>query len=265
MLRHVRLHPVGEIRVRKDRLVEFGALVRQLFVSGRLEIGLDARDLFWREMQCAAPLDFGEFRLHLTLHFLDADLVDKDLDACLVDVVAAPIHVVDAQDRLEIGEQVFLRHEVGNLLGDHRRAAETAPDIDFIADFALAVLDDLDTDIVYADRGAIVRRTGDGDLELARQVGKFRVEGRPLPDDLRDDTRIFKLAFCGARILVRGHVADAVARGLDAMHLDRGEILQNIRHVLQRRPVELEVLARREVAIAAVIFAAHMGKHAQLP
>jgi hypothetical protein len=44
-------------------------------------------------------------------------LVHQDLDARLVLVVAPAVAVVDAQDRLEIGEQVLLRQEVADLLG----------------------------------------------------------------------------------------------------------------------------------------------------
>ena len=48
------------------------------------------------------------------------------------------------------------------------------------------------------------------------------------------------------------------------MHLDAGEFGQNVRHVLQRRPVELQVLPRGEMAIAAIIFARDLGELAQL-
>jgi hypothetical protein len=37
--------------------------------------------------------------------------VDKDLDPRLVLVVAPAVAVVDAQDALEIGEQMLVRHE----------------------------------------------------------------------------------------------------------------------------------------------------------
>ena len=52
-------------------------------------------------------LDLLEFALHPAAHFLGADGVDEDLDALLVDVVAAAVLVVDAQHRFEIGEDVL--------------------------------------------------------------------------------------------------------------------------------------------------------------
>ena len=93
------------------------------------------------------------------------------------------------------------------------------------ADLARLVLHDADADVVHADRGAVVRRAGDRDLELARQVGELRMEGRPLADDLGPDARILDLVGRDAGELVGGHVADAVAAGLDRVHLDLGELL----------------------------------------
>ena len=114
------------------------------------------------------------------------------------------------------------------------------------------------------DGGAVVRRAGDRDLELARQEDEFRVQRRPLPEDLGIGARIDDLVGGGAGEMVGGDVADAVARGLDGVHLDRGEMIEDVGDVLQRRPVELEVLARGEVAVAAVVFARDEGQHAQL-
>jgi hypothetical protein len=52
--------------------------------------------------------------------------------------------------------------------------------------------------------------------------------------------------------MVGGHVADAVAAGLDRVHPDIGQRVQHVGHVAQLRPVELDVLARREMAVALV-------------
>jgi hypothetical protein len=60
-------------------------------------------------------------------------------------------------------------------------------------------------------------------------------------------------------------VADAIAARLQRVHLDGGEIGQDVRHVDQLRPVELDVLPRGEMAVALVVFARDVGEHAQLP
>ncbi len=48
------------------------------------------------------------------------------------------------------------------------------------------------------------------------------------------------------------------------MHLDLGELGENVGYVLELRPVELQVLPRREVAVAAVVRAGDVGEGAQL-
>jgi hypothetical protein len=64
--------------------------------------------------------------------------------------------------------------------------------------------------------------------------------------------------------MIGGDVADAVAAGLDRMHLDVGQRIENVGRVLELRPVELDVLARREVTKAAIPFARDEGELAQL-
>ena len=157
--------------------------------------------------------------------FSDAGLVDEDLDARLVLVVAAAVQVVDAQDRLEIGEQILLGQEVADLLADHRRAAHAAADIDGEAELARRRSRfTSQADVVELDRGAVVLGAGHRDLELARQEDEFRVERRPLAEDLGIGPRVGDLVGGGAGELVGGDVADAVARGLDGVHLDRREV-----------------------------------------
>ena len=52
--------------------------------------------------------------------------------------------------------------------------------------------------------------------------------------------------------------------GLDRVHLDRRELGEDVGHVLELRPVELDVLARGEVAVAAVVLARDVRELAQL-
>ena len=81
------------------------------------------------------------------------------------------------------------RQILANQLADDRSAAETAadkhldPDFTDFTVFAAFVPDDFQPDIVCANDGAILCGGIDGDLELARQIGKFRVERGPLAQD----------------------------------------------------------------------------------
>ena len=64
--------------------------------------------------------------------------------------------------------------------------------------------------------------------------------------------------------VIRGDVAHAIAARLDGVHLHAGELGENLGDVRQRRPVELQVLTRREVAVALVVTAGDLSELAQL-
>src|SRR3546814_19345854 len=72
----------------------------------------------WSSDVCSSDLQPGEL--------LGAGLAHQDLDAGLVDVVAAAELVVHAQDRLEIGQQVLLGQAVADLHRQDRGAALAA-------------------------------------------------------------------------------------------------------------------------------------------
>jgi hypothetical protein len=131
------------------------------------------------------------------------------------------------------------------------------------AGFAVLLLE-VQADVVEPGDGAVFAGAGNGDLELARQEGEFRVEGRPLAQDFGQRARVDDLVGGDAGELVGGDVAHAVAGGLDGVHLDFGQFGQDVGHVLDLRPVELQVVARREVAVALVVGAGDMGQLAQL-
>jgi len=117
---------------------------------------------------------------------------------------------------------------------------------------------------VHFDGGAVFFRAVDGDLELARQVGEFRVEGGPLADDFAPGARVDDFIRSHTGELVGGGVAQAVAAGLDRVHLHGGQFGENIRDVFQRWPVELHVLAGGNVGVALVVVAGDLGQGANL-
>jgi len=126
------------------------------------------------------------------------------------------------------------------------------------------VPDHPEPDVVDLHGGAIVGRTRDGNLELARQERELRVQRGPLSDDLGIDTGVVDFVGCDTGKLVGGDIADAVAAGLDGVHLDRGELIENVGDLLEPGPVVLDVLTRGEVAIALVVDPGDTGQHAHL-
>ena len=195
---------------------------------------------------------------------LRAERLDEHLDARLPDVVAPAVFVVDAQDGLEVGEQLRPRQELARDRADDRRAAHAAADAHLEAQLAGRVAHDLQADVVPGGRSAVFAAAVDGDLELARQRGELRVKARPLAHDFAERPRIGDLVGGDAGEAVGGDVADAVAAGLDAVHADLGELVHHVGGALERDPVELDVGARREVAVAAVVGARDVRERAQL-
>ncbi len=168
------LQPIGEDRIGDAALVELLVADRARRQVGRREIGHDALALFLGQVDRALVrrLPIG---LDVLAEFVDAELVDQDLDARLVDVVAAAVQIVHAQDRLDVGEQMLLRQIRPDLLPDIGRAAHAAADQHAEAVLAVRPAHDLQADIVEGDGRAVFRRAGDGDLELARQPGELRM------------------------------------------------------------------------------------------
>ena len=262
----MRCDPVRERAVVGHGRAKARVVARQPLVRRRHEERCETRELLVRHRRRTAAQRFP-FAFHVLREDRRRAFLHQDLDARLVLVVAAAEAVVHAQDRVQVVQDLRARQEFADHVADDRRAAEAAADRHAEAERRLRVADDqLQADVVDEDRGAIVGRAGHGDLELARQVRELRVERRPLPHAARCTGRGSTDLVAGdAREVVARDVADAVARGLDGVHLDPGELGQDVGHLLDMRPVELDVLARREVAVAAVVGAADVGERAQLP
>ena len=202
----------------------------------------------------------GKFGLDLPGIFLCAQFMDEDLDPRLVLVVAPPVAVVDPEAGLAIGDELVERHEVADQRCDHRRAAHAAADIELRAQRASRVLHQPDADIVQPHRGAVGLGGDHRHLELARQGRELGMEARPLADQLGIGTRVDDFIGGGPGELVAGGIADAIAAGLDRVHLDAGQLGQQVGRFLQLDPVVLDVLAGGEMARAAVIALGDVGQ-----
>ncbi len=239
------------------RLLQFVRHMRQFFVSRIGEARTDVLDDSVIQRQCAVA-HLQPLVLDFLRKFLDAEFVRQDLDARLVDVVAAAILIVHAKDCLDVAQEIAAGHERLDGLADERGTAEAAADQHLEAGFALCVPVQAQTDVMHLDRRAIMFRCRDGKLELARQEREFRVQRRILPQQLGPDPRILDLARRDAGPLIGRDVARAVAAGLHGVDADFGEIGQRIGQFGELDPVELDVLPCGEVAVAAVVAPRHM-------
>ena len=114
------------------------------------------------------------------------------------------------------------------------------------------------------DRSAIFGRACDGNLEFARQVGEFRMQRRPLADQFRPNTGIIDFFGVNAGVLIGGHVTDAITRRLNRVHFNACQFFQNVRRIFKARPVELNILTGREVAVSPVISACDLAQFPHL-
>ena len=204
-----------------------------------------------------------EFLLDLADIFLGAELVDKDLDPRLVLVVAPAVAVVDPQAGLGIGDELVDGDEVPDQRGDHRGAAHAAAGVELGTDLPVT-LHDAHADVVEPHRRAILLARDHRDLELAGEVGELRVEARPLAHQLGIGAGVHHLVGGSTREVIATDVADAVAAGLDRVHLDRREVRESVGAILQLDPVVLDVLPGGEVAVSAVILVRDVGEHLHL-
>ena len=111
-----------------------------------------------------------------------------------------------------------------------------------------------------------LRRAGAAPMLLPLRLDRnIPAEGPPLaPVCSMPDTGMMCSVRRHAGERVGRDVADAIARGLDGVHFHRRQFGQDVGGVLQLRPVQLHVLARREVTVAAVVAAGDVGDPAQL-
>jgi hypothetical protein len=251
----LRCQPAGELHVVGGVGAQLGVgLLGALQHAGgqrrRHEGGGHAVVLFLRDgVRRAVVL---EDLLVLGFHVVDVALafgLHQDLDARLVDVVAAAVAVVDPDHRFEVIHDLLPRQELAQHGADDGRAAHAAAHLHAEAEFAGLVLHHMQAHVVPAGGGAVFGGAGDGDLELARQEGELGVQRAPLAHDFREGARIGDFVDGNAGALVAGDVADAVAAGLDAVHVDRGQQVHHVGRLGQRNPVVLHVLARREVGV----------------
>ena len=261
---HIVPRKPGEVRIGQQGAVERGTDLGQVLERRRGEIGLDPLGLVFRDPQIFVAQG-GVMLVHLLAEGLQPHRSDQDLDPRLMDIVAPPQQVPGPQDGGQIGQQVRRRHGRSNLLADMGQTPLPPADEDAEGGPAVLATHDLKPHVMGPDRRPILLGADHRDLELARQEAELRMDGRPLADDLAPGARILDLVVGRPGEDVGRGVADAVARGLDGVHLDIGQVAQDRRQVGQGRPVVLDVRPRGEMAVALVIGAGDMGQLAHLP
>ena len=204
-----------------------------------------------REVALADPVAL-ELLLDELTDGIDPDLVDEDLDPRPRTVDAQEVLAIeDPEDRLahlqivavvELDELIQRRREPG-----HDRGPAADPDLD-AADSVTQPWHE--RDVVDSRDHVVGVGGGEGGLDLARH----RL-GRRMADEVADvgarirgDVEQFVLQQAGPR--VAGHVADGVAAALAGGQPDLAEFAHQLRHIAQPDVMHLDVLTRRDVALA---------------
>ena len=191
--------------------------------------------------------------------------MDENFDAGLVFVIAPPFRVVDPHEGFEIGQQIRFGEEIADSFADHWRPPEATADTDLVAGVAtLRVAENANADVMRLDRGAVMLGAGDRNLEFARQKAEFRMQARPLPHEFSRRAGIFDFVRRNTGKMVGSDIANAISGRLDCVHVDICQGLQHIGNISEFRPVELDVLARREVPVTLVPAIADHGQLAHL-
>src|SRR6266849_3643211 len=259
----VALVPVRERPLGRKRSFESGIGRRQPQVARARKPAFDAGDLLGNERR-GAILQVRPFGLDFLAESLGAALLHQDLDARLVDVVAAAVAVVDPQDGLDVSEQMPPGQKFADDESDRRSAAQASSNQHAEPHLALLVLEGVQSDVVHGDRRTVRSCAVYREFELARKVGELGMERRPLADDLAPDEGIDDLVLRDAREMIGGDIAEGIARGLDRVHLHGGELGEDVGRLRKFRPVQLEVLSCAEMAVAAIVLAGDMRELSQL-
>src|SRR5690554_5993543 len=264
VLVHVVGQPLVEFPVLKTLLAQQVAGVFQCLIVRLGKVALKLRDRVRGETG-GGILDLCPLSLDLFGEPGRCQGFYQNLDTRLELVVPAAIAVVHPNDGLEVSEQVQFRQELPDNGPNHGGAAETAAGVYPETQLTLFIPDQLQADVMNLDGGPVgLLRSVHCNLELAGQEGEFRMKGRPLPDDFAVGPRIGNFVRLHAGELVCGGVADAVAAGLVGMHFHFGQFRQDIRHIFQVRPVQLDVGPGGYVGVATVVIPGNPGQPAQL-
>ena len=119
-------------------------------------------------------------------------------------------------------------------------------------------------DVVDRHLRAVERAALDGDLELARQREVERIEEEVVVDGEDVGCDVERLVWMDARIGAARDVANAVGAGAARADADGEQRLVHVDDLLERHPVDLDVLARRDVRDAAAIAVGDVGHDVEL-
>ena len=162
-----------------------------------------------------------------------------------------------------MGQQLRYRDPLKDQRTHDRRPAQTPSNINIKGGFGITGYHS-QSNIVSFDQRAVLLSGANSNLEFSGQKLKLRMIRRPLPDPLRIRPGVGDLIQGSAGKMIGGDVANGITTGLDSVHIELSQRLQNVRGINQARPIKLDVLPGGEVAIALVPALGNICQPAQL-
>ncbi len=237
-------------------------------VEPRLALFVDAEVVGRLNSDCRKGIVLellAEPRLDALAHAVGADRVDHELEPRLHprDAVAQ-VFRPHRGDRAEDLVRVLLGDEDAHVLRDPRHRREAAADVDGEA-LAAVVGDRPDQrDAVDLGRVAPVGARGDRILVLPRQVRPVGVAVEEVGGRIDDRRRVEELVGGDALHGAAGDVADGVAAAAGRRLAGGLEVGEDVGELRELEPVELDVLAGRELAVAAAVEVRGLADRAEL-
>ena len=198
------------------------------------------------------------------LELLKAQLLDDELHPGLVPVLAVAERIEDLDHGLDRRDQIVHRDELAQDLADAGSGPESAADGHPEADSPVVTASGQQADVVNGGQGAVVAAAGEGDLELSGQALVERIAQQVQCDGFRVRRHVEHLALADSRQVAGGHVAHRVGAGFTGRDADFGEPAHDGAHVLEQGEMELDVLARGNVADSGGVGVGHLGDATQL-
>ena len=198
------------------------------------------------------------------LELLKAQLLDDELHPGLVPVLAVAERIEDLDHGLDRRDQIVHRDELAQDLADAGSGPESAADGHPEADSPVVTANGQQADVVNGGQGAVVAAAGEGDLELSGQALVERIAQQVQCDGFRVRRHVEHLALADSRQVAGGHVAHRVGAGFTGRDADFGEPAHDGAHVLEQGEMELDVLARGNVADSGGVGVGHLGDATQL-
>lgn len=250
----------GEIEREKDwklriRIMWKGENLKELGEMrkvGNKEIDLNEIDIEMRKIKLEME-DLLKLRIDIEGKLLDEGLMKKDIDERIEIVVKKKMKIIEKEDWSKIGKNVIDGKEVKNFIGKNRSEEMKEEEIKGKEKIERIVIIKLKEDIVKMNGRKVMIGKENRNIEIERKIGKLRVKRRKLKKDLGKREWVSKLVGGRKWKMVGSKIENEIEGGMDGMNLKIWKIWKNMRKIIKRRKVIMDVMESSEMEKEKVI------------